>query len=334
MINLTAMLRALARVWGRPCDVVTHDGAPALVLAGLDSVASVRTLRSRKAPFPVAVDQWRLVHWLRRRGAGPVWVIDRLEKVEWLLERGGLGPGHRIGSRAWPRGDLEHVVDYLLRLARQVPPADAARERAPFPDPAPRPEIVVDDAERANCRAWLDGRGWRGEPLVLLQTEARRLKRGRWPLERWRELIGAVLDRLPGGLVLLLGTSDERPRTERLAALARDPRVWNVAGELPLRRLFALLPLAHSCFSLDTGPAHAAACLGCPLVVLVGRADPRRNRPAGSGPGVELVAAWPEADWPATAQQWWDRHDIEAIPVAPVLAAWERLPATRAGSPA
>jgi hypothetical protein len=48
-----------------------------------------------------------------------------------------------------------------------------------------------------------------------------------------------------------------------LISLARiypdQGQVHNVADDLPLRRLLALLSMAHSGISVDTGPAHAAA---------------------------------------------------------------------------
>jgi heptosyltransferase-2/heptosyltransferase-3 len=39
--------------------------------------------------------------------------------------------------------------------------------------------------------------------------------------------------------------------------------------------------------SVDTGPAHAAAALGCPLLVMFGTASPLKWRP--QGPGKVLV---------------------------------------------
>jgi ADP-heptose:LPS heptosyltransferase len=47
-----------------------------------------------------------------------------------------------------------------------------------------------------------------------------------------------------------------------------------VAAELGLRQLLAVSESAHSMISVDTGPAHAAAALGLPLVVLFG-AEPQ-----------------------------------------------------------
>lgn len=333
MINLTALLRALVAVWGRRCDVVTAGGAGEKVLVGLASVGEVRALGGRRAPYLVTPEQWRLVAWLRRRGPGPTYLVEPLAsreaKVEWLLARGDVPAPYRIAMRDCPRDNLEHVVDYLLRLGRTGPPIAHELPHQPFPHPPPGPEIALSASEVEDCRRWLAGLGWRGEPLILFQTEARRLNRGRWPAERWRQVIAEVLEAVPGSRALLLGASGEKRRTSALAAacagLGIGERVRDVAGELPLRRLFALLTYAHSCLSLDTGPAHAAAALGCPVVVLQGRADPRRNRPFGPPGSVEVVTALPEERWPATCEEWWDVHDMSQIEVGAVLAAWGRL---------
>jgi heptosyltransferase-2/heptosyltransferase-3 len=133
-----------------------------------------------------------------------------------------------------------------------------------------------------------------------------------------------VLERLPDSRALLLGAPWERPWVKAVADACDDPRVVDASGELPLGRLVALCSRAHSCVSLDTGPAHVAAAAGCPLVVLVGRADPRRNRPLGPGP-VRLVTAWPVAAWPATRAEWEANHRVDMLSVASVFEAWCEL---------
>lgn len=110
-----------------------------------------------------------------------------------------------------------------------------------------------------------------------------------------------------------------------LARAVSDPRVRDVAGDLPLRRLLALLALGHSLVSLDTGPAHVAAALGCPVVVLAGTADPRRNRPLGPENRIQVVTAWGDGEWPESGTHWFAEHSVEAIPTGAVLDAWRRL---------
>jgi heptosyltransferase-2/heptosyltransferase-3 len=96
-----------------------------------------------------------------------------------------------------------------------------------------------------------------------------------------------------------------------------------VADDLPLRRLFALTTLCHSLVSLDTGPAHVAAVLGCPTLVIAGIVDPRWYRPIGEH--VAVVTAIPPERWPASSSEFGKVHHMTDIGVPQVAAAWDRL---------
>ena len=95
-------------------------------------------------------------------------------------------------------------------------------------------------------------------------------------------------------------------------------RPLSLADDLPLRRLLALLSLAHSCISVDTGPAHAAAALGCPLIVLFGKASPVRFRPRSAASPVQILQGF-EQDGDNS------HPDIGRIEPARVLDAWKSL---------
>ena len=324
-VLLTALLRDLANRWGGPCDVVTGAGAQRRVLAGLDSVREVFTLASRRRPYPLAPEQWALVRWLRRRGEPPTWVFDPVAaKTEWLAGRGGIPAGRRISMREVLRPLGEHTLDYQRRLAAAVPPA-WERRAPPLPSAPAEPELVVPETDRRDCRRWIEESGWGGRALVVVQSQSRRRNRGRWPNERWAAAVAAVLGDLPEARVLLLGAPAEAPAVEALRAVCDDPRVVNVAAELPLDRLFALMTVAHSCLSLDSGPAHVAAALGCPVVVLPGWADPRRNRPPGPPERVQVVAEAPPEEWPPDVYGWQRWHRLEAVRVEAVVEAWRGL---------
>jgi len=329
-IQLTAALRVAAERWGRPCDVVTGGVPSHLVLAGLPFVGTVRRLHRRRSPFLLSPEQWRLLAWLRNRDtSGPCYVIERhrhrvapwssATRFEWLLARAGVPAAHRV--HRLDRGALEHAVDYFARVVGCDPPGLIAPAAAV---PAGLPELRVTAGEREDCRAWIAARGVARRQLVLLQVSSRRRTRGRWPPERWAELARGILARHPDVRLLLIGTAGEQEQTQQLERWIDDSRVLDCAGDLPLRRLFALLTMAHSLISLDSAPAHAAAALDCPVVVLVGTADPRRNRPLSGGAPVELVTAF-EGAWPVDGVAWAVAHDCARIAVPAVLAAWERL---------
>ena len=87
-----------------------------------------------------------------------------------------------------------------------------------------------------------------------------------------------------------------------------------VVAELPLRRLLALCACAHSMISIDTGPAHAAAAMGLPLVVMYGAEAPRRWLPRSpTGSPVVAVGGPPRAT------------RVDQIAVDEVFNAWQSM---------
>jgi len=108
---------------------------------------------------------------------------------------------------------------------------------------------------------------------------------------------------------------------EWIVAAAGLPEV--VAAELPLPRLLALCTRAHSMISVDSGPAHAAAALGLPLVVMFGAHSQQQWLPRSpSGSQVSGVGGPPHS------------RRLDEISVETVFAAWSSLAAaTTAAAP-
>ena len=135
-----------------------------------------------------------------------------------------------------------------------------------------------------------------------------------WPEERWAAVIRVLREERPGHAILLMGVPQEYALNTEIAALANVPDVHNVADDLPIPVLLPLLARASGLVSVDTGPAHAAAALGCPTVALFGTSDPKLYRPGGvSTPAVVVTG---EVD---------GQRSMMGISAADVIAAWRRL---------
>ena len=180
-------------------------------------------------------------------------------------------------------GDEQHYVDSLIDFGRRTP---AALDAEAYPSPPAvhaGPRLSRDlEPERSALATWLTAQGWSEQPLILVQpgnrrtmgTQRRRHARlarddKTWPAGNWTELFQRIHARMPAALVLLCGVAAEAPMLQQLRAAAALPGVVGVAT-LPLRQFFALCERAHSMISIDTGPAHAAAALDVPLVVMFG----------------------------------------------------------------
>jgi heptosyltransferase-2/heptosyltransferase-3 len=149
-------------------------------------------------------------------------------------------------------------------------------------------------------------RGFGDRPIVLIQPANRRSLRWNglrkpsqddksWPVERWRHVIHAVHATLPDAVLLLCGSPAEEKMLESMRSRMDCGAVAVAARDLPVKRLMALLSIAHSMLSVDTGPAHLAAAMGCPLVVLFGNCSPMHWLPRSpSGSPVAWIGGAPD----------------------------------------
>jgi heptosyltransferase-2/heptosyltransferase-3 len=294
MIMLSTLLEILHRRFGQPCRIIGAGAWTAEIYRSHRDVAEVICL-GRHTAFFLDRGWWRARGALRADTAAPVYVCEdfphKLPRITRLLRWSGI-PASRcvvmadMLAAAKRRGQApEHWVDRLVALGRCTPP-DFREADFPWPEPPPRcaPRLEVTAAERAECEAWLGSQGWLGRPLVLVQPGNQRMMKGgarprisqddhkAWPVERWAELLQHVRrrleSRLPRALILLVGAPQEAAFLELIRAEAKLSPI--AVAVLPLRRLFALCAQAHSMISVDTGPAHAAAAVGLPLVVLFG----------------------------------------------------------------
>jgi ADP-heptose:LPS heptosyltransferase len=98
----------------------------------------------------------------------------------------------------------------------------------------------------------------------------------RWPADRFAE----VADRLAehGLRVVLTGSEDERGLTRAVVERMRAPAV-DLAGELDLGAMAALMSDARLLVSNDTGVSHLASALGVPSVIVFSVSDPARWAP-------------------------------------------------------
>lgn len=283
MILLIPVLKLLAARYGQPCEVVSSGGWTAPLLDRVPSSSRRVLLTSRRAPYWFNRSQRQFVAWLRTRPPGPVYVFESDEKPLSLLRRAGIAPAWISTLRDFPREPAEHILEHALRLARTVPPAvDATALPPPPASPDARP--MLSDADRRDCSAWLAHHRFTGRPLVLIQPGNKKtMKRGPrrrssnvdyWPEENWARVVAGICAARPEAQVIICGAPSERPIAEDIVShLSADERARVLIGsnDLPIPRLLALQSVAHSMVSVNTGPAHAAAAMGCPLVALFTR---------------------------------------------------------------
>jgi ADP-heptose:LPS heptosyltransferase len=324
MVLLTALLRQLHLRFGEPADLISSGPWSVPLLKGQPGVGEIFIIRSRKSPFWLSPRQQVLAKWLRARGAGPTWFCDPGEVGRSLLRRGGIPDSYVCEDSAMPWLPGEHFVDRWIRFAQMTPPAFEGRLPAAASTVPRAAALELSTAASAALERWLARRGLSDRALLLVQAGNKRTMRlgarrrvsntKYWPEERWAAVIRAMRAERPQHAILLMGVPQEHALNAEIASLANVSNVHNVADDLPIPVLLPLLARASGLVSVDTGPAHAAAALGCPTVALFGASDPKLYRPGGvNTPAVVLSG---EID---------GHRSMLGISAQEVISAWRRL---------
>jgi heptosyltransferase-3 len=332
LVLLTVLLEALWRRYGKPVHLLASGAWTPLLLQADPAVSEVRLVYSRRTPYWLTPSRWTASQWLRAH-RGPIYLCDPDVHAERIVREAGL-PEDRL-VRAWQHwpGNEAHWADWWLDVAQldaRTVPGPAQR-----PPVAARPRLHVPPQWHAQTEAWLRQHGLGERPLVLLQPGHKKThKRGRiataahdkhWPAERWGAVVRAVLAEVPGAAALVCGSSRERGLVQEIVDAAGAPpagaRVVNVAAMQPtLQRVVGLTACAHSMISVDTGPAHIAGAMDCPLLVLYGSAGWQRWKPRSPSGNVQVLG--PRALTPGA--------EVMSLSVDAVLQAWRALLPRRA----
>jgi ADP-heptose:LPS heptosyltransferase len=209
-------------------------------------------------------ERWRRVRRWRKFGLGCCVVLDdghthaRLARLAGIRQVYGIHRGKPDlfnGSVAFDESghDLFDQVGPLLKMLG-VENADA------------RPVLMPSEADRVRAREIFEQLG---RPEVLIHPGASDVKKT-WPDETW----AALIDLLKEYRLAAIGGPGEDAERFGIPSPAEPLRVLEYA---------ALLESAAALVTPDTGPAHVAAAMGTPTVVLYGPTDPRRFHPWDNG---------------------------------------------------
>jgi ADP-heptose:LPS heptosyltransferase len=325
MVLLSALIRVLHAEFKLPVDVVTSGPWSEPLLRGQPGVGEILTMRSRKTPYWLSLDQQRVVGRLRARGVGATWLCDGDEAARHVLHRAGIRSECIVAAKDHPLLPGEHATQQWRRMAQIMPHAAVKTVPIDIEDIAPGCDLQVTPPQRADLDTWLRARGIADSPLILIQAGNKRtMRRGLrrlaanskyWPNQQWADVLRFLRERHPQHGIVLLGTGPEYQLNQELAALANTTGLHNAADDLPIPRLVALLERAAGLINVDSGPAHAGAAVGCPQVVLFGKALPSLYRPWGSaGADVQLLTG--EID---------GQPNMLGIKTSSVIDAWSRL---------
>ena len=325
MVLLTTMIRRLHERFGVPVDLVSSGSWTRPLLQGQPGVGEIIIIGSRRRPYLLSPDQHRLVRWLRARGPVPTWFAHAHNVGRELLRRGHIPDEFVCDFSELSLLPDEHDAERWARFADETP--QVLRGMYPplrYP-PSGLASLQITPEARAQLRPWLTRHGLLDRSLIAIQAGNKRTMRSwnrrrstnrkYWPEERWAEVIRAVREDRPDSIIMLLGVPHEHALNEDIIRIAGVSGLVNVADDLPVPVLVPLLEQTESMISVDTGPAHVAAAVGCPVVTLFADAIPSRYRPGGRDTCAVVLQG--EVD---------GQLNIMGIDANRVIAAWRQLP--------
>jgi heptosyltransferase-2 len=181
---------------------------------------------------------------------------------------------HPLAVPQWR--DSRHEVFYYLNLVAELERllygSSEVEEREP------RFSLNVSDERRAQALQLLSSLGVNPTgAIVAICPGSTNSRAKRWPAISYAEL-GDKLIKEAGANVLLIGSPDELDVSLEVEKNMRQ-RPFTMTGKTDLAQAVAILSLADLLITNDTGPAHIAAALDRPTLVIFGPTDPRTTRP-------------------------------------------------------
>lgn len=220
-------------------------------------VAEVRRHLSKERRFDIAIDFQGT-----RRSA--TWIY--LSGARFKMGRGVFRPGWRFSVET---DRTRHAVVICAEVC----------ERAGVPVDNLDPEIYTSCAEERRLDEFLDAERIPRAGFVLVNPFSRWVSKS-WP----EESAAAFIDRFRQCFddhLILTGGSGDRKRAESLLRLLPPATIHSLVGRLPLAQALCLFRRARLMVSCDSGPMHAAAAFGVPVVALFGPTHPEHTGPWG-----------------------------------------------------
>ena len=138
-----------------------------------------------------------------------------------------------------------------------------------------------------------------------------------WPIERWAVLIRKIRAEL-GIPVVISGASTEVAEQARLATLLGPSAPPSLVGKMLIEEAICLYRRALFMITGDTGPMHAAAAVGTPVVALFGATWPEQTGPWGNR---HRILQRSRSEFHHAYADDAERRHIEAIDVEMVFAS-------------
>jgi heptosyltransferase-2 len=169
-----------------------------------------------------------------------------------------------------------YYLNVVAAIAQMV--GGLAGEPANVLELQPEFDLPVDDQRKAEAAELLNSMGVKsGSQVVALCPGSINSRAKRWPAERYAFLADRLIEEA-GAAIILIGSAAESDIAEEVRGrMKHEPIV--MTGKTDLTMAVAILSQVDLLVTNDTGPAHIAAAMNRPTLVIFGPTNPLTTRP-------------------------------------------------------
>ena len=275
----TPLVSALAEAEPQSQIDFLCSGGVSDVLRNHPKISRVFPLRQRNWPIALSPEKKRLISRLRKQEYDLAVLLESAPRYRELLGKCRIQLIHSFEDE--PFDPLQHSSRNHLAVAG-------------FPNwqtmPL-RPLFVASQEEEQRAAGLLEGQP---RPRVGLHCGYGPPGKGTRPdrLKGWRLANFAALGRelvANGASLVFTGSAADRKSTDQIATSIDEAQLVNLAGSTTIGELGALIKHMDLFISVDSGPAHLAAVVGTPLIVLWGPAKLAQVQPLQNGAPVVIL---------------------------------------------
>jgi heptosyltransferase II len=256
----------------------SESAAPLLELN--PHIARLYRIRRRNMPYLLSLEKRRLAKQLHLRNYDTAFLLETAPRYLQLLRHARLPRISGFTETAFDPG--RHCIENYLN-AVGFPDGGTEGHRMELP-------VALEDeaaAERliGRLRSPRIGLQLGYGPRQKKNNQGERLKG--WGRENFLNLSRLLLER--GAGIVFTGSAEDQEDIESLQRQLPRDRVLSTAGRTRVRELAAVQKKLDLFISVDTGPAHMAAAVGVPLIVLWGPAIYEQVRPISPASPVRIL---------------------------------------------
>lgn len=141
-----------------------------------------------------------------------------------------------------------------------------------------KPKIFLNDEDVFNGLTLLNNFKINSDDNFIIIAFQAVAESRRWGVENYTQLAKNIISE-HGYKIILTGTESDRNIGDKIVESAGNNDIVNLAGKTSIRELETIMSLSKMFIGNDSGPAHLAAAVGVPVIILSGADEPKSTSP-------------------------------------------------------